>query len=161
MEVVSFMKRHILLIVVLALVSRLAISQLAIRQEQSAGCKPGNLFSESSPRTIDEMERFLTELHTAVASGDKLRVAQLAHYPLSVATANSTFTVYSDQQFVTKYDEIFPVQVRVFLLKQEPQCVSHVGARGYSIGTGQIWFDKYPNGAIKIFSVNAIVYPGE
>lgn len=153
--------QHYLLVIFLALLSMSAFAQSPSDQVPRVGCKPGNLYEESDRSKRDKVEHFLEELRIAVKDGDKLRVAQLAHYPLRVATAKAEFTIDSQKAFVNQYNEIMPVELRTFLLKQQPQCISRVGVKGFSIGNGQIWFDEYPDGGVKMFAVNAIVYPGE
>jgi hypothetical protein len=107
------------------------------------------------------MGRFLTDLKAAVAKGDKKRVASMVHYPFSVATQDTQFTIRSEQEFVNKYDQIFPTPVRDLLSRQETRCISRVGSKGFTIGSGEIWFDRLQDGKVKIFSVNAVVYPDE
>lgn len=155
------MKRLIFIIAIVALGSGAGICQSGKQIQPSTTCKSGNLFTESDPQTVKVMGHFLTEFKSAIESGDAMKVAKLAHYPLSVATPKTTFSVSSEQEFAEKYNEIFPVPLRMFLLKQQPQCISRVGAQGFTLGTGQVWFDRYPDGTVRIFSVNAIVYPGE
>jgi hypothetical protein len=73
----------------------------------------------------------------------------------------STITIHTEQEFTDNYEKIFTKELREFLLRQEPPCISRVGAKGFSVGTGQIWFDQSDDGKFKIFAINAIVYPGE
>ncbi|HTZ90124.1 MAG TPA: hypothetical protein VMA71_07280 [Alloacidobacterium sp.] len=155
------MKRLILIIAIVALGSRSGICQSGKQNEPPATCKSGNLLTQSDPHTVQVMGHFLSEFKSAIKSGDAMRVAKLSHYPLSVATPKVTFSVATEQEFAAKYNEIFPVKLRAFLLKQQPQCISRVGAQGFTLGAGQIWFDRYPDGVVRIFSVNAIVYRGE
>jgi hypothetical protein len=155
------MKRFIFIIAIVTLGSASGICQSGKQIEPSTTCKSGNLFTENDPQTAKLMGHFLTEFKAAIKSGNAMKVAKLAHYPLSVATSKASFSVASKQELVEKYNEIFPVTLRTFLLKQQPRCISRVGAQGFTIGTGQVWFDRYPDGVVRIFSVNAIVYPGE
>lgn len=153
--------KHYLQVIFVASLSLSALAQSPRSQVPRDGCKPGNLYKESDRSKRDKLAQFLEELRIAIKDGDKSRVAQFAHYPLSVATGKAKFTIDSQKAFVDQYNEIMPVELRTFLLKQQPQCISRVGVNGFSIGSGQIWFDEYPDGEVRMFAVNAIVYPGE
>jgi hypothetical protein len=145
----------------MALLSFSAFAQGSPSNLPPGSCTPGNLYESSDRAKSEAMAHFLTELKAAIKDGDKSRVAQLTHFPLSVETANAEFTIDSQKEFLKQYDRILPDELRTFLLKQKPQCISRVGAQGFSIGTGQIWFDEYPDGKVRMFTINAIVYPGE
>jgi hypothetical protein len=155
------MKLFILAIVVLVAVSTPSIAQSSAAKRQASGCKSGNLLQESDQTLIEEIQRTLAELRTAVAKGDKRGVARLVHYPLHFATADTEFTINSQQEFLTKYDQILPPPLRDLIRRLETRCISRVGNKGFTIGTGQVWFDRFPDGKVKIFAVNAVVYPGE
>jgi hypothetical protein len=154
------MKTIALVVAIVALATLYTASKSGAEGRPSVGCKPGNL-REIAPALIDDMGHFLAELKSAVAKDDKQRVARMVHYPLSFATADAEFTVHSQHEFVERYDQILPVKLRDLLQKQETRCISRVGAQGFTIGTGQVWFDKYPDGTIKIFTITAVLYPGE
>jgi hypothetical protein len=154
------MRRYILASFV-ALLSLPMFAQSLKGDAPHDSCRLGNLYESSDPAKREAIAHFLTELKSAIKDGDKSRVAQLAHYPLSVETTNAEFTITSQKEFVNQYDRILPVELRTFLLKQQPRCVSRVGAKGFSVGTGQMWFDEYSDGRVRMFTINAIVYPGE
>ena len=124
---------------------------------QTTACKPGNLYKEGPARGV-VITNFLLRLKGAIKDGDKSKVSDFIHYPLSVATAHKSFAVGSAKGFVANYERILPASLRNFILAQQPQCVSRVGVQGFSIGNGQIWFDQFPDGKVRIFSVNAVVY---
>ena len=156
------MKRLVLVVAISIVASRSALAQSGVEEKRATGCKSGNLLQESDDSLIiEEMGRFLTELKTAVAKGDRSGVARLAQYPLPFATADAHFTIRSQQEFIEKYDQILPPPLRDLLLRQEARCVSRIGARGFTIGTGQIWFDRFPGGKVRIFGITAVVYPDE
>jgi hypothetical protein len=130
-------------------------------QSRSPECKRGNLMSEKDPSTIALMERFLNDLKSAVAGGEKKRVATLAKYPLSFSTADQKVIIRSEQELVEKYDQIFVPELKALLLTQTKECIGRVGAKGFTIGSGQIWFDKVPDGKVKMFGITAVVYPDD
>ncbi len=155
------MKRTTLLIVVLGITWSACSAQSAEEGHRPSGCKLGNLLQESDPSLIDDMGRFLVELKTAVAKGDKPGVARLVHYPLSFATADSQFTIRSEREFIKKYDQILPPGLKDLLLRQEARCIGRVGAKGFTIGNGEIWFDRFQDRKVKIFGITAVTYPNE
>jgi len=82
-------------------------------------------------------------------------------YPLLVSKDNSRRRIRSEKEFLDEYTRIFTPQLKVLSLKQSPQCVSRVGAQGFTISRGEIWFDIYPSGEVKIFTITPVVMPDE
>jgi hypothetical protein len=152
------MKYHVPMIALL-LTSYLSAAAQS-KDEKHVECRQGNLLEEDRS-TVVQMGHFLDQLQAGISHNDKRRVARLAHYPLSVATAESEFTIRSEDEFISTYDKIFPTQLKKFLLRQETRCISWVGTKGFTIGSGQIWFDKVSDGTVRMFSINAIVYPDD
>ncbi len=159
-EMETMMKRYTLTSFI-ALSSVFVFAQSLKSETVSGSCKRENLYENNDYAKKETIVLFLTELQYAIKEGDKPRVAKLVHYPLSVQTTNAEFNIASQKEFIKQYDRILPIELKSFLLKQQPQCVSRVGAKGFSIGSGQLWFDEYPDGEVRIFAINAIVYPGE
>jgi hypothetical protein len=120
-------------------------------------CQHGNL-ADNAPSIVDAMSGFLRELQTALSKNDKVAIARMIEYPLSFASANEKFQVQSEQELVRKYDQISPKDLKSLLSKQRPECISRVGAKGFTVGTGQVWFDGFPDGRVRIFTVNAVLY---
>ncbi|MGB8495796.1 MAG: hypothetical protein WCE53_15455 [Candidatus Acidiferrum sp.] len=154
------MKRLGLGILILALANAGTFAQSTGGETSPTGCKTGNLEQERAP-VIESMRHFLAELKTAIRKGDKREIARMVQYPLNFSTMDATTTIHSEQEFIDKYDRILPKELKEFLLRQEPQCIGRVGARGFSVGSGEIWFDIFDDGKVKIFAINAVVYPGE
>ena len=126
----------------------------------SAGCAIGNL-KEEPASTVAAISFFLGELQAAVREDRRSEVAKLVSYPLNFSTPDGEHRVRSEQEFLAEYDSIFPAGLKTLLLRQTPECISRVGAQGFSFAHGQIWFGMYPDGKVKIFTINAAVYPGE
>jgi hypothetical protein len=154
------MKAIALVVAIVALATLYTASRSGAEERPPAGCKPGNL-GESAPSVIEDIGHFLAELKSAVAKGDKQRVARMVHYPLSFSTADAGFTIHSEHEFVEKYDQILPVKLRDLLQRQETRCISRVGAKGFTIGAGELWFDRFQDRTVKIIGITAVVYPGE
>jgi hypothetical protein len=59
------------------------------------------------------------------------------------------------------YDRIFTAPLKRLLLNTQPDCVRRVGANGFSFSKGQIWFDRYPDGQVRVFTITPVDYPGK
>ncbi len=123
-------------------------------------CKEGNL-SEESPVTKEKMISFLTQLKEALKKDDKGQVAKMMSYPLLISTETGHKQVHSEKEFLAEYARIVTPSLKSLLLKQQPECVSRVGAQGFTIGRGEIWFNEFPGGAVKIFTITPVVMPDE
>jgi hypothetical protein len=118
-------------------------------------CTTGNLLAEP-PNRVKAITVFWDELEAAIRKNDKRRVANLISYPLSVSTWTAEFRVRSEGELISRYDEVFPKDLKKLLLRQRAECISRVGAQGFSIGHGEIWFDLFPNGKVRIFTINPV-----
>lgn len=107
------------------------------------------------------MSSFLSKLQTQVAENHKDQVATMIAYPLNAWINGKNREVGSEQEFVRLYGQIFTKPLKRLLLEQRPACISRVGAQGFSFGSGEMWFDFYPNGSVKIFTVTPVVFPDE
>jgi len=103
---------------------------------------------------------FLSQLQTAVRSGNSDGVIRLVRFPLRV-NANGKSHTYRDAASVhADYDKIFTPSVRQAILNQK---FDRLFGRdqGLMIGDGQIWFDHScpnaqcsPPGPVRITAVN-------
>lgn len=101
------------------------------------------------------------KLKEFVEQGNKAQISKMVSYPLLISTDAGKRKIRSEKEFMAEYGQIFTEQFKNLLLKQQPECVSRVGAQGFTIGRGEIWFDEFPNGAVKIFTVTPVVMPDE
>lgn len=123
-------------------------------------CHIGNL-NQQPAKVQGEMTSFLGKLQAAIREDNRSQVAGMISYPLNVWINGKNSEVESKQEFIHLYDQIFTTSLRDLLLEQQPTCISRIGIRGFSISRGEIWFDFYPDGRIKIFTVTPIVMPDE
>jgi hypothetical protein len=63
-------------------------------------------------------------------------------------------SVRSAHEFVADYDKLFSVGLRQYILGHDSSCVHRVGDKGYTIGSGVLWFDIYDKGEFRIFTIN-------
>ncbi len=124
---------------------------------QAPACKEGNFSSESKP-TQERLTAFLIELQKDVAGDDRPAVAGLASYPVTVSTLARRLKIADRAEFVARYSEIFPAELQKFLAAQDSTCISRVGAQGFTVGQGQIWFDFNPDGVVEFFTINPVMF---
>src|SRR5277367_2389748 len=124
---------------------------------QGPGCKEANFRSESK-QTQERLTAFLIELQKDVAGDDRPAVAGLASYPATVSTLARRLKITDRAEFVERYSEIFPAELQKFVAAQDSACISRVGAQGFTLGQGQIWFDFNPDGIVEIFTINPVMY---
>jgi len=125
-----------------------------------AGCQGGNL-GQQPAATQKAMTSFLDRLQSRVAKGHKSQVADMIAYPLHAWIGGKNEDVRSKREFLQLYDQIFTKPLIKLLLEQRPACIGRVGAQGFTISRGEIWFDTYPDGGVKIFTVTPVVMPDE
>jgi hypothetical protein len=124
---------------------------------QAPACKEGNFSSESKP-TQERLTAFLIELQKDVAGDDRAAVAGLASYPVTVSTVARRLKIADRAEFVARYSEIFPAELQKFLAAQDSTCISRIGAQGFTVGQGQLWFDFNPDGIVELFTINPVIY---
>ncbi|HTV83001.1 MAG TPA: hypothetical protein VME18_10155 [Acidobacteriaceae bacterium] len=127
---------------------------------QPAGCHIGNL-GEQPAAAQKAMSSFLRGLQSQVAQGHKSQVADMIAYPLHAWISGKNQNVQSKREFLQLYDQIFTKPLTKLLPEQRPACISRVGAQGFSISRGEIWFDIHSDGSVKIFNVTPVVMSDE
>ena len=148
------MRTIISILVVVAMVNGTGLCQSSKPNGQFTKCASGNIFAVTNSVEVKKIDHFLDGFRLALRSGRAMRVARFIHFPLLVGGVRNSSTISSKREFVAKYNKIFPAPVKAFLLKQETRCVNRYGSQGFTVGTGQIWFDEYTDGTVKIFTVN-------
>jgi len=146
-------------ILFLLLVPTSAGAQNVLRDTRTP-CTVGRL-NEESPETAKSLSAFLETIKSALSSNDKRKLADMSSYPLRVATETGKFKIRSQEAFLQHYEQIFPKSLFDFLKTQQPQCISRVGAQGFTVGLGEIWFDQYPDGTVKFFAINPVTLPSD
>ena len=140
-------------ILFLLLVPTSAGAQNVLRDTRTP-CTAG--LNEESPETAQSLSAFLETLKSALSSNDKRKLADMSAYPLRVVTETGKFKIRSQEDFLQHYEQIFPKSLVDFIETQQPQCISRVGAQGFTVGLGEIWFDQYPDGTVKFFAINPV-----
>lgn len=86
---------------------------------------------------------FLQDLQQAVATSDRVAVANLIAYPLKINGQDHAGQVQSHQitsrhQLLQQYRSIFTASVRRAILRQKPETL-FANSQGLMIGNGQVW----------------------
>jgi hypothetical protein len=110
--------------------------------------------------TRPEVTLVLSELQTAVASGDAARVSKLVQFPLTV---NGKPGPKNPREFIRDFDTVFTDVVRAAVLKQSVERL-FANWRGLMIGRGEVWLsgicdhgsspDTCENSRILVISIN-------
>ena len=130
------------------------------KSSMGSGCRTGNLREEAA-NTVVAITSFLGELQDAVKKDNREIVAKLISYPLLVSMPSGKLHVRSEEEFLGSYRKIFPEKLIRLLLEQKAECISRVGAQGFTIGNGQIWFDVFPDGKVRVFTITPVVLRNE
>jgi hypothetical protein len=112
--------------------------------------------SQFSPAGIDDpkvVDRFLTNLQTAVAADDAAGVAQLARYPAEVMIDKKRRRVRSRPEMEKLYGQIFTPCLKRVVAAAKPEDL-FASWQGVNLGQGAIWFGMQANGRILLFSIN-------
>jgi hypothetical protein len=112
--------------------------------------------SQFSPAGIDDpklVDRFLTNLQTAVAADDAASVAQLARYPAEVMIDKKRRRVRSRAEFEKLYAQLFTPCLKRVVAAAKPEDL-FANWQGVSLGQGAIWFGMQASGRIQFFTVN-------
>ena len=125
----------------------------ASRTNSLSPCGTSNL-KEESANTVASIETFWQAFKSAVENEDRRALAKMVHYPLLVSMPNRKFYIRSEKDFIKRFTQIFPKNLRVLLLNQPPECINRIGTQGFSLGNGELWFDQYQDGKVRFFTVN-------
>ena len=112
--------------------------------------------SQFSPAGIDDpklVDRFLTNLQTAVAADDAAGVAQLGRYPAEVVIDKKRRRVRSRAEFEKVYAQLFTPCMKRVVAATRPEDL-FANWQGVSLGQGAMWFGMQASGRILFFTVN-------
>jgi hypothetical protein len=125
-------------------------------RSSAPACERGNLDEE--PRaTKATITSFFNRLKVAIAQDKRAVVADMMSYPVLTTSIDGTRRrIRSREYFLRSYDQVLPTNERQFILRQDAVCIGRVGAQGFSIGRGELWFDIFPDGKVRIFTINPL-----
>jgi len=120
---------------------------------ETQGCQNSTVDQLGSEDFARKSRAFLAEVQSAVAKGDKAKVATMISYPLLVNGSTSKTRIKTGAQFLSHYDRIFDEHVRQAIARQSAECLFG-NYQGAMIGDGEVWFNEQANGTMKIITVN-------
>ncbi|MBI2683163.1 MAG: hypothetical protein HYX26_08120 [Acidobacteriales bacterium] len=128
-------------------------------QTAEQSCQVSNL-SEDTVTDVEKVRKFLDTLQKAVARNRRKQVAKLLHYPALAGTSDGkSFSIRTEKDFLKLYDRIFTAKFKKILMREKVECITRMGAHGLMVHEGEIWFDEFPDGELRIFTFNPVI-PG-
>ena len=131
----------------------LGLSSRAFPQSNQGGQCHRSTVEDYSQALVPKARAFLSELKSAIKSGDKQKVAGLVHYPLEVNLVKGHRVVRTKAELVKDYDAIFTPATRTAIEQQVPACL-FANYQGVMIGDGEVWFEEQQDGTMKIKALN-------
>jgi hypothetical protein len=145
------------LIIVAFIVSICVITRSQTEPKKPSNeCDPGNM-AGAAPELFKKVNRFVVDLQSAIAHNDKSAVALLIKYPISVETKKGALLVHSKRELIEQYEKIFTPELKQIIANQRPSCVNLMGAKGFMLAHGEVWFNEFYGRDLKIFAINPVV----
>jgi hypothetical protein len=110
------------------------------------------------PTVAAEARSFLLKLQHIVKMNDKKQFSLLVHYPIRIRGGKRVIEISSPTELADKYSTVLTSDVKHAILAQSASCLFGNG-QGMMVGRGQLWFQKEPNGEMKIFTINPTALP--
>jgi hypothetical protein len=120
---------------------------------QSRGQCHRSTVEDYSPALAPKARAFLSELKSAIKSGDRQKIAGLIRYPLEVNFVKGHRLVRTKVELVRDYDAIFTPATRTVVEQQVPACL-FANYQGVMIGNREVWFEEQHDGTMKIKVLN-------
>lgn len=102
-----------------------------------------------------QVSAFLKSLQSSVALGNRLKVATLVHFPLTVWLSGEETTVANESEFQARYSRIFDEGVKKVIADARVETLV-AGQQGLTLDSGRVVFRQLPEhkNAIKIVAIN-------
>ena len=102
-----------------------------------------------------QVASFLKSLQSAVAVGNRLKVATLMHFPLKVWLDGEETVVASESEFQARYSRIIDADVKKAIAEAKVERLL-ANQQGVTCDSGRVWFRPMPEhkNAIKIVAIN-------
>jgi hypothetical protein len=127
-------------------------------------CTPaaaGNAFAQAAPAfdaagtDAASVTAFLKSLQTAVAIGNRLKVASLVHFPVKARINGEETTIDNESEFQARYSRIFDADMKKALAEAKVDTL-FASQQGVMFDNGRVWFRpvvEHKN-ALKIVAFN-------
>jgi hypothetical protein len=124
-------------------------------------CAAGSALAQTSPAfgvagtDAAAVTAFLKTLQSAVALGNRTKVATLVHYPLRVWLDGEETTIRTESEFQARYGRIFDPEVKKAIAEAKVDQL-FANQQGVMFDSGRVWFRPLPEhgNAIKIVAIN-------
>ena len=129
------------------LLAILVLSSLALAQE-------ANKYEVAGIDDAAAVEKFFHNLQEAMARGDRVRIASMVSYPISVMIAGRKVRLRNRAEFLRRYNAAINLRVKQAVAEQNVENL-FVNYQGVMIGDGEIWFNQPSRSKlIKIIAIN-------
>jgi hypothetical protein len=107
-----------------------------------------------------QVSAFLKSLQTAVALGNRTKVATLVHYPLTVWMDGAETTVRNDSEFQARYSRIFDAGLKKAIAEAKVDTVL-ADQQGLKLDNGRVRFRPLPEhkNTLRIVAIGEPVQP--
>jgi hypothetical protein len=107
-----------------------------------------------------QVSAFLKSLQTAVALGNRTKVATLVHYPLTVWMDGAETTVRNDSEFQARYSRIFDADLKKAIAEAKVDTVL-ADQQGLKLDNGRVRFRPLPEhkNTLRIVAIGEPVQP--
>ena len=121
----------------------------------------GNAFAQTAPSfaaagtDAAQVTSFLKSLQSAVSLGNRLKVASLVHFPLTVRVEGEETFVRNESEFQARYSRIFDADVKKAIAEATVETLA-ADQQGVTFDNGRVRFRPVPEhrNAIKIVAIN-------
>lgn len=103
---------------------------------------------------------FFIDLKKAVSAGDKMAIAAMVDYPITVSIGGKDVRIKSGKDFVSHYDHIFSDKI-VTAIEKQTYAALFANDQGIMIGDGEVWINgncldhDCKKQAVKIITINS------
>lgn len=120
----------------------------------SALAQAGPAFDVAGTDTA-RVTAFLKSLQSAVALGNRTKVATLVHYPLKVWLDGEETAITNESELQARYSRIFDADVRKAISEARVDTL-FANQQGVMLDSGRVWFRPLPErkNALKIVAIN-------
>ena len=107
-----------------------------------------------------QVTAFLKSLQSAVALGNRTKVATLVHFPLKVWLDGEETIIANDSEFQARYGRIFDTDVKRAIAEAKVETL-FANQQGVAVDNGRVWFRPLAEhkNAMKVVAINDPAQP--
>jgi hypothetical protein len=128
-------------------------AQKASSAQTKSTCGQSTVEDAWGANFASEAKLFLDQLQRVVRDKDKAKLASLIEYPVRINVGSHHSEIASEKEFLRKYSSVLTPDMVREVLAQMPDCLFG-NSQGVMIGRGVIWFQRQPEGTMKIIAFN-------